>query len=75
MGNTRKRFDILALDRTGRLVVLELKRGGKPVILTQAMGYCGILKQFGQGKEALINSGLSVAKQQEISEFSYSKYD
>lgn len=51
LGDTRKRFDILALDHKGRPIIMELKRGEKPVILTQAMGYAGIIKQFGTGEE------------------------
>ena len=69
MGDTRKRFDILGMDSTGRLIVLELKRGEKAVILTQAMGYCGILSTFGSGEKALEKSGLSKDKKNEIQKF------
>lgn len=68
LGDTKNRIDILAIDSDGRLVVIELKRGNNSVeLLTQAMGYAGILSQFGKGKEAFCK--LPKAKQQDVKTF------
>ena len=65
MGDSENRFDILAMNAKGELIVLELKRGDKKAkILTQAMGYAGILSQLGSGEEAL--RGLSENDQERV---------
>ena len=58
MGSTRKRIDILAIDQNGHPVIMELKRGIKANIMSQVMGYAGIMAEYGVGEDFLrfINS-------------------
>ena len=53
MGTTKKRIDILAVDEKGHPVIMELKRGVSDSIMSQVMGYAGIMKEYGTGQDFL----------------------
>lgn len=44
--NARERLDILALDSSGQLIVVELKRGSDPRVHLQALTYAALVSTF-----------------------------
>ena len=60
------RIDLLAVDKEGRIVVLELKRGNHQLHMLQAISYSGMISKLSPGE---VLQGLSDQQRQELEQF------
>ena len=60
------RIDLLAIDRAGKVVVIELKRGSKKLQILQAISYAGMISQW--SSDHLLEK-LSDQQQEELESF------
>lgn len=66
------RIDLLAIDRDGRVVVIELKRGSNKLQMMQAISYAGMISHWSPVE---ILDLLTEAQQDELSNFLHEDFD
>jgi len=64
--NVQDRIDILALDKSGAVVIVELKRGNHKLHMLQAISYAGMMAEWSPSDLLEL---LDEAKQEELADF------